>query len=352
MSSKIFGFVSNFKGTETVANVPELLGDLDPADKVAIEHRLEHTPPFIAANVSGTMPRGQEVNGHFALVPLTAEQMLTLPRSQVLFKIELAINLLDDAGCDVVGLGSLTGSALTASGELLARRVRVPLTSGNTFAALATSMSVEKIVARLGLDLSDMTISVIGATGSVGYAVSYELGKKCKKLLGIARHVGRLKSLQSDVENSVVSTEITDAFGADIVVVTTAASEYLVTPEMVKPGTLIIDETQPRNCSPLLNNRDDVLVIDGAMISVPEIDLGMDMACPPKTIYACYAETMMLSLEGVTEHFHLGRVDPRIFPELRALAKQYGLDLAAPTSFDKPVTEEHFDRFASVKSAC
>lgn len=345
-----FGFLAHFKGIETVSNVPALAPLFAGLPKESIEAGLLEVPPFIAAHPRGLTPNGYAVHGEFALVPLTAEHILRLAEnselSTVLEKIVLGVNLLADSGVGIVGLGAMTGSALTANGRLLEKRVKVPLTSGNSFASLATIMSVEKVTELLNLDLSDLTVSVVGATGSVGAAVCYELSRKAKQVVAVARHTGRLNRLQEKVGSKLIpSTDIIDACQTDIMVVTTASSESLVTAEMPKSGQVIIDETQPRNCSIELLSRPDVLVVDGALISVPGIDLGIDMACPPKTIYGCYAETMMLSLDGTHDHTWVGHVDPECFPLLRELAIKYGLDLAPIYSFDQPLTPERLDQF-------
>jgi predicted amino acid dehydrogenase len=51
-----------------------------------------------------------------------------------------------------------------------------------------------------------------------------------------------------------------------------------------------------------------VLVIESGEIRLPgDPDFGFDIGLPPKTAYACLAETALLTMEGIFEDYTLGR---------------------------------------------
>jgi hypothetical protein len=54
--------------------------------------------------------------------------------------------------------------------------------------------------------------------------------------------------------------------------------------------------------------RPDVLCIESGEVLIPgDIDFGYDIGLPPKTSYACLAETALLAMEGRFEDYTLGR---------------------------------------------
>jgi len=358
--TKKFGFVSNFKGIETVALVPEMLDGIHANQilnhQAEIEERLLYSNPIIATRIRGQTETGDDVDGLFAFTTLTANQMLNLPLEIVMTKIKQAVLALANSGCEVIGLGSLTGSALTGNGKRLmkwATEQDILLTSGNAFAAVGTVMTVEKIISQLGLQPRNLTIGILGATGSIGWGVSQDIAIKLgpSHLKLVSKTIGKLEELDDKVRSycsTSISTQINDLCDVDLLIVTTADAGSLVSREMPKSGMIIVDETQPSNVGPEFLSRKDVLVVDGAFISTPRIDYGMNMDCPAGMIYACMAQTMMLSLYGIDDHFDLGRVDYGLFPEVRNMAERYGMGLAPLHSFSKPITKERLDEFALV----
>jgi len=342
-------------GLDTVQYLaPHLLKGVDTADPVAIEEALLATDPFFASKISGKTPTGVSIEGAFAFVPLLAEYMTRLnhpiSRSTYLPKIREAVNRLADRGASIVGLGSLTGTGITGGGKLV-RPVNTFLTTGNTFAAASSVMAVDKAFSLTDRKFNSGTYVVLGATGSIGTAISHDLANKLSgdaKLLLLARHDVPLKSLCDDIAKPFVdySTDIeTGIRQADVLMVTTADHGCIVRAELPKPGAVIVDDTKPWNCDPRLKQRDDVLHIDGGLIAVPEIDFGMPMDCPAGTIYACLVETIILWLLAVEEDYFLGKVSPSQLPIMREWAQEFGFELAPFHSFNELIPSDFYHDF-------
>jgi predicted amino acid dehydrogenase len=343
-------FIAHLKGMDTVANIPGFQ-NYDITNEEEIKKILRFTPPQVF-KIYGKTPSGVSVDGRFILIPYTAEMMLTEPRPIVLERIQLAIDMACAAGCNIAGLGAITGSAVTGSGSLLERRVQIPLTSGNTFAAVSTILTVEKAAQLAGINLSDAHVAVIGATGSVGGAISMDMSSKVRSMTLCSQTPGKLTRLASQLKCPSDSTvSIKDACKADIIIVTTAASGCLITKEIVKPGTLIIDETQPRNTSPLVNKVDGVQEVDGGFIAAPDIFCELDADCPIGAWYGCFVETIMLSLENDFSQWidrtspYCGRVETENFAKIISLAEKYGFELAPLYSFDHLISNDQFRKF-------
>ena len=92
--------------------------------------------------------------------------------------------------------------------------------------------------------------------------------------------------------------------------------------------------------------RDDVLIIEGGVVEVPgDVNFNFNFGFPPKTSYACMAETMMLSMEGRYESFTLGReLTIKQIEEINRIADKHGFKLAGLRSFEREVTEEEIER--------
>jgi predicted amino acid dehydrogenase len=94
-----------------------------------------------------------------------------------------------------------------------------------------------------------------------------------------------------------------------------------------------------------MKERPDVLVIEGGAVEVPgEVDFHLDFGFPPRTSYACMAETMILALENRYESFSLGReLSLERVHEIAALAAKHGFRLAGFRSFERQVTEQYIE---------
>lgn len=92
--------------------------------------------------------------------------------------------------------------------------------------------------------------------------------------------------------------------------------------------------------------RDDVLVIDGGMVSVPgEVNFGFDFGFPPGLAYACMAETMALAMEGRYESFTIGKeITIQQVETIRAIASKHGFRLAGFRSFERAVPDKEIEQ--------
>jgi len=132
-----------------------------------------------------------------------------------------------------------------------------------------------------------------------------------------------------------------------MVITVTSALEAVIQPEALKPGAVVCDVARPRDVSKqVAQQRQDVLVIEGGVVAVPgEVNFNFDFGFPPRTAYACMAETMILTLEGRCEDYSLGRnLELARVREIAELADKHGFELAGFRSFEKAVDEETIEQ--------
>lgn len=310
-----------------------------------------HAPEVVSA-------AGARAEGWFVGCPLSPRQMVdergrktALPLEDVYARIVAAGQLAADRGARIVGLGAFT-SVAGDGGVTVAGRLPIPVTTGNSY-TIGTAVDGALLAAeQVGLDPGRATVGIVGASGSIGRTCALLLADQAAEIVLMGRSVERLSAVEHEVAplaRSVrVAADLKEGVGsADIVITVSSATEAIVEPAWLKPGSVVCDVARPRDVSAgVARARPDVLVIEGGLVAVPGLpDLGWSFGFPPGTAYACMSETMILALEGRYESFTLGKsVSVEQVREINRLACKHGFKLAGFRSFERPVSEEQVAR--------
>ncbi len=356
--------------------------------------------PFVVSSCRITASSGAHAYGEFVGVARTADELMTLPREQMMEEVTEAIELARDRGAGIVGLGAYTG--VVTYGGLRVQNLGVPVTTGNSYTVVSGVDSVQHALARLDMKPAECCAAIVGASGAIGRGTAILMAEDMRKLMLVGnpahpeRSTRRLEQVAADLCQHLVSqagrgirfaegtigaavmalspppphasseeflalasqladcgshlhigTDITRISEADVVVTATSNTEEMVTPDLLKHGAVICDISRPPNVSREVHRvRDDVLVIDGGVIALPgRPDLGWDFGFDQGLAYACMAETMMLALEQRYEHASIGSnltLDFMLYT--RQLASKHGFEMAQLRSFDRPLAREEWDR--------
>ena len=288
--------------------------------------------------------------GWIVLVPCLAREMLELGQAMrlVLGRIDQALDKSIGLGAGMVGLGALTAS-VTRAGQRLAGRTDVAVTNGNAFTVFMTFEGIKKLLPMCAA--REPHIAVVGATGSVGACLVQLLARQriAARLTLVARHQGRLDALAEQVHalapdvHVCATNNMAQVREADLVVLLTSSTEALLRSEHLKHGAIVLDDTQPRNTDPSLQQqRPDVLIVDGGLVAVPGMRLEKPISLPAGYAYACLAETMLLALAGHERHFSIGVPKLEQVEYIASLAPKYrhlGFTLGPLHSFGRPLLE-------------
>jgi fatty aldehyde-generating acyl-ACP reductase len=297
--------------------------------------------------INGSLEHG--THGTIITVPLSARQMLNLPPRFVRAKINQAIDHARNIGCEIVGLGALT-APVTLGGKTLTDRTDIAITNGNAFTAAMTFKAIERLLNQIP---THPHITLVGATGSVGSCLTRLIAKYLQpgSLTLIARNTARLEKLQLEIQPRIrasTSTDLDEVFKADLIVLLTSSPDTLIGPQHLKPGAVILDNTQPRNTHPrLLEQRPDVTLIDGGLVDVPHMTYRGSVGLPPGMLFACMAETALLSLEGHSQHFSIGEPTFAQAVQTLVMAEKYrevGFTLSKFHAFGKPLETARANR--------
>lgn len=367
----------------------------------------EMMEPFVVAKTRIQSVTGASAYGEFIVVPYTAEQLSTMPRREAVSHVKDAVLLAKNNGAGIVGLGAYT-SVVTRGGWDV-RNLDVAITTGNSYTVVSAVEAAIEALSRLGRTLQDTTVAVVGASGAIGRAVSILLAEQVPKLIlignperpkqahrrlsaiisetchhvttqaksgvdfpeeSLANTLLRLSGLPEAISNTDNLTELerylkdhdlplvvtTDAQNyltdADLVVVATNSVAELIEPSMLKRGCVVCDLSRPANVSHQVEEeRPDVLFIDGGVVEVPGHPVwGWEFGFEDGVAFACMSETFMLALEKRYENISLGaNLDLDTLLLMRELADKHGFALAGLRSFDRPLSQEAWDRICQAQ---
>lgn len=322
-----------------------------------IEWYLTKRDPLIVADIVGLKsPTGEEARGWFIACPLTPRQMLTLPIEFVWGKLEMCGQLALEVGAKIMGLGAFT-SVVGDGGITLSKRLpNLAITTGNSYTVATAIEGTRKAAELMGHDVSQCRLAVVGATGSIGATCAEILARDVAEVILIGRNTERLESLAERLKPQSraairIDTNVSSGLrNAELIITVTSAVEAVIEPNDIRSGAVVCDVARPRDVSVrVAKERDDVLVIEGGIVSVPgamrtpktdKPDQQFTFGFPPETAYACMSETMMLALDGRYENFTLGKeISVSQVEETWRLADKHGFKLAGFRSFEKAVDD-------------
>ena len=309
-------------------------------------------PPVYISEIEGveSQATGKQVKGWFIACPYTPKRMLELPVRTVYRKLIQTGELAEKLGAQILGLGAFT-SVVGDAGLTVARELEIPVTTGDSYTVHIAVESIRKAAEVMGIQLSEATAAVVGATGSIGRVCAELLANDVAELYLIGRRTEALEELQASLQPQArarlrVSTSMDDLRHAQVILTVTSALHDVIQPEHLNPGSVVCDVARPRDVSAKVAAvRKDILVIDGGMVDVPgPVNFHFNFGFPSGKSFACMAETIALTLEGRFEDYTVGKNITRAqVEEIAAIAGKHGFRLGGFRSFEREVTEEHIN---------
>ncbi len=330
-----------------------LLGRLLPVP--LINYLSRFFPPLYISHIRNVRSEntGAEIEGWFVACPFTPKTMVRLPPEVVYKKVVQTGRLAQKLGARILGLGAFT-SVVGDAGLTIARRLDIPVTTGNSYTVQVAVEAVREGARVMGVALEDAVTAVVGATGSIGSVCAQLMASALDagELILIGRRPDRLQQVKGlalarggDSVRTATSLDVLPE--ADLILSATSSVAPVIQPEHLKSGAVVCDVARPRDVSrKVAERRDDVLIIEGGMVQVPgPVDFGFDFGFPPGKAYACMAETMVLAMEGRYEDYTLGKdIELERVEEIARLATKHGFRLAGFRSFERAVTQAEIDQ--------
>jgi len=310
-------------------------------------------PPIYLSRVTGGISptTGQRIEGYLFSLGATPRQMMHHSERFTYLRLNQAARMAERRGARIMGLGAFT-SVVGDAGITVAHESDIGITSGNSLTVAATLEAAKQSVIQMGItDLSKGKAMIIGATGSIGSVCARLLAQEIYEVVLVSIEPEKLIDLKRCIQQETPGAQVTIGTRADdwlgecdlIVTATTAFGQRILDISKCKPGAVICDVARPPDINPAeAALRPDVLVIESGEVLIPgDIDFGYDIGLPPRTAYACLAETALLAMEGRFEDYTLGRnISTEQVKEIYHLFKKHNFQLAGLRSFGSYVTEE------------
>ena len=331
-----------------------------------VETLAAHMPPMVYCKMENIVsPTGAEAEGWLISVGGTPKEMLARSPEFTYRRLLAAAKMAEKMGAQIMGLGAFT-KVVGDAGVTVARRARIPITTGNSYSASGALWAAADAMRRMGLvkegpagqRLQAKTM-VVGATGSIGSVSARLLAMAFDEVVLAGRDLKKLEELKASILQDtpdakvVCSTDYDSLLGdMDMIVTSTSgAGKKILDIMKVKPGCVITDVARPLDLPPEeVAKRPDVLVIESGEIELPTKVKGLkSIGLPPNVIYACLAETITLALEGRFEVFTIGRdTEWEKVKEIYKLGLKHGMKLAAISGVNGVYTDEQIAKVVAL----
>ena len=347
------------KGFPIPKNTPKFVMD-------KVETLAAHMPPMVYCKMENIIsPTGAEAEGWLITVGGTPKEMMARSPEFTYRRLLHASRIAEKLGAQIMGLGAFT-KVVGDAGVTVARRSRLPITTGNSYSASGALWAAADAMRRMGLvdvGKSEQRVPaktmVIGATGSIGSVSARLLAMAFDEVVIAGRDMKKLEELKASIlldtpDAKVVCATDYDALLGDmdmIVTSTSGAGNKILDITRVKPGCVITDVARPLDLPPEeVAKRPDVLVIESGEIELPTKVRGMkSIGLPPNVIYACLAETIVLALEGRFEVFTVGRdTEWEKVKEIYKLGLRHGMKLSAISGVKGVYSDEDIARVVTL----
>jgi predicted amino acid dehydrogenase len=312
-----------------------------------VEALAAHMPPMVYCKMENIIsPAGAEAEGWLITVGGTPKEMLSHSPEFTYRRLLAAAEMAEKMGAQIMGLGAFT-KVVGDAGITVARRARIPITTGNSYSASGALWAAADAMRRMGLVRANTKTGkvaaktmVIGATGAIGSVSARLLAMAFDEVYLAGRSLDKLEPLKQSILKETPGAKVFTSENYDdllgdmdmIVTSTSGAGKKVLDIMKVKPGCVITDVARPLDLpASEVVKRPDVLVIESGEIELPTPVKGLkNIGLPPNVIYACLAETIVLALEGRFEVFTIGRdTEWEKVKEIYKLGLKHGMKLSA-----------------------
>jgi fatty aldehyde-generating acyl-ACP reductase len=314
----MFGLIGHLTSLEHAQLVAKDLGYPEYADQ-GLDFWCS-APPQIVDEIKVTSVTGQVIEGRYVESCFLPEMLASRRIKAATRKIINAMAHAQKHGINITALGGFSSIIFENFNLEKIKQVRniklefERFTTGNTHTAYIICSQVEQMAPKLGIDLSNATVAVCGATGDIGSAVCRWLNQRTQvgELLLIARDRERLQNLQGELGRGKILGLEEALPQADVVVwVASMPKGVELDPTTLKQPCLLIDGGYPKNMATKLQHP-GVHILEGGIVE-HSLDIDwrimkiVNMQVPARQLFACFAESMLLEFEKIYTNFSWGR---------------------------------------------
>jgi predicted amino acid dehydrogenase len=324
-----------------------------------IEDLMSLVPGIYYGKIKGIKSEltGQEIEGLIYTVSETPKKLMEKNPEKVYKKLNRLCRSAHAHGAELIGLGAYT-KIVGDAGVTVDRLSPIPVTTGNSLSATSTLWAAKFAIEKMGLVKQvngkyKGKAMIIGATGSIGAVSAKVLADYWDEIILVAPRAYKLLELKEEIKKispdckvSIATKPEEFSHESDLIITTTSARGHKILDiERVKSGCVICDVSRPFDISEEdAMKRPDVMVIASGEVLLPgKVECKVDIGLEGNIVYACLAETALLTMAGRLESFTLSRnISYKKVLEIDKLAKEHGVYLASIMGHAGFVTDEEF----------
>ncbi|MBY0516403.1 MAG: aminotransferase class III-fold pyridoxal phosphate-dependent enzyme [Bacteriovoracaceae bacterium] len=343
--------------------------------KRAMEFGIYHAQPLIDknGNESDIILMGIPVTSHELKKSFTGKQ-----RSEIIAKVQRAVDYAYDLGANTVGLGQFT-SIVSGNGLYLDSK-GMNLTTGNSFTISLAVQAALRDAKEKNIDIASSAVGLVGAAGNIISVAAMIMAdhvskvvlihhckvEKSQKLLSVVKTILK-ESLHSDIESKFNKT-LQDSFNASLlnedqalidwindkktnqffvvtddlealkdceIIITGASSgQGFLSADHFKKNAVVVDVAVPANIRPevleaLRRDRKDVSYCLGGVAKIPGTQSIKSPLFPleDNESYACMAETFSFGFSQEKNCLHIGNLTKSMVIHSNEVAQAAGFEL-------------------------
>jgi fatty aldehyde-generating acyl-ACP reductase len=324
-----------------------------------VNFTLKFWPPIIVSKITGLKTLdGQNLEGFVIGIPMTARQMIE-DRAHALLQIKKAAIKAEKMGVGIIGFGALTSSFSKGGLDIMQEVNDLGITTGRAYTTKTVSDYTKKCIEDFNFNKSEVSVAVVGAGGSIGSSCAKILatyGVKNFILIDLEKRLDILKNqlgyLSSNHEsiNITISHSISDIKKANIIIAATNAPEVVIRSEDLSPGAIVINDAQPSDVDPeILKTRDDVLIIEGGIITTPGIKCNFNFGLAGREdTFCCLGEVLILAHQKHFKHFALGELNLDLINDIEKMSHNLNFSLSSFQNDSGYITEKQINKVRDI----
>ncbi len=318
-----------------------------------VQWLIEHQWPLLCSEIKGVREvsgdgtlSGAPKRGYYVGVffnPSMVDRHLNV-RKKILHAVQFAETTAGDRHL-IFGLSGWMGG-VTRNGEWLVNQgVQASIATGNgNTAGIIAEMALE-LHALAGRHVQKPVIAFLGAAGVIGSTAAELFGKLPLSatilLVDLPKNEGRLQALREKIQASrshpvEISVDRTALRRAQLVIVTTSSPKAVIEPGDLSPGTVVIDDSEPKNVPREVQTlRRDVLVLHVVSQIPSSIHPNFNFGVPGEekgSLFTCMPEVFILVARRHRGHFAVGNSAVEVALEIVNWGKGHGFGL--PVLYD------------------
>jgi len=314
-----------------------------------VEKLWNSLPPFKVGEISGFID-DQKINCIIISVPITPKTLgdyrsATERVNYVRPRISQAAKLAEKMGARIIGLGE-TLASLTMHGKKLQEQFpEIKIATGHAFTTYFMTEWTNFIAEKIGINLKDSQVTIIGANGSIGSAMTemlLEQGVSALRLHDQSNMLGALEKRKKEISNKYLNRKIEITGGNEnlreacrnsrIILVAASSPIPFIKAQHLDKNTFVINDSQPPSITREEAQRANsvTLWIAGTL---PKELINTFNSGLIEGDWTCALEVIALEMDRAKTLETVGPVTPQRAKKAGEIAKRLNMTLTSPQSW-------------------